>query len=141
MCQLTTQFWDETLSTAAYLCNQSPTKAEKGMTSYEAWTGEKPKVDHLRIFECQAFVHVPKDERKKLDSKSKKCILMGYGTTTKGYSLYDTLKRKVVFSRDVNFNEQKYGLEDLTQHEPMKYVYLEYSDEPIDILPIHLNLH
>ena len=75
------KFWGEDLSTAAYLHNRSPTKAVKEMTPYEAWTGEKPKVDHLRIFGCQAFVHVPKDERKKPDSKSKECILMGYGTS------------------------------------------------------------
>ena len=42
-----------------------------------------------------SFVHVPKDERKKLDSKSRKCVLKGYGTTTKGYRLYDPLKEKV----------------------------------------------
>ena len=126
------KFWGEALSTAAYLHNRSPTKALKGMTPYEAWTGEKPKVDHIRIFGCQAFVHVPKDERKKLDSKSKKCIFMGYGTTTKGYRLYDPLKKKIVFSRDVIFNEQKCGLEEFTQHEPKKYVYLEYSDEQTD---------
>jgi len=75
------------------------------MTPYEAWTGEKPKVNHLRIFGCQAFVHVPKDERKKLDPKSKKCVLMGYGTTTKGYMLYDPHKENVVFSQDIVFNE------------------------------------
>ena len=85
------RFWGEALSTAAYLRNRSPTKAVDGITPYEAWTGEKPQVDHLRIFGCQAFVHIPKDERKKLDSKSKKCILMGYGITTKGYRLYDSL--------------------------------------------------
>ena len=44
------KFWGEALSTAAYLRNRSPTKAVKGMTPYEAWTGDKPKVDHLRIF-------------------------------------------------------------------------------------------
>ena len=126
------KFWGEALSTAAYLRNRSPTKAVKGMTPYEAWTGEKPKVDHLRIFGCQAFVHVPKDERKKLDSKSRKCVLMGYGTTTKGYRLYDPLKKKVVFSRDVIFNEQKCGLEDSIHNEPKKYVCLEYLDEPTD---------
>ena len=58
------KFWGEALSTAAYLRNRSPTKVVKGMTPYEAWTGEKPKVDHLRIFGCQAFVHVPKDEKR-----------------------------------------------------------------------------
>ena len=90
-------FWAEALSTATYLRNRSPTKAETEMTPYEAWTGEKPRVDHLRIFGCQAFVHIPKDERKKLDSKSRKCILMGYGTTTKGYRLYDPLKVAVTW--------------------------------------------
>ena len=62
---LSHKFWGEALSTAAYLRNRSPTKAVKGMTPYEAWTGEKPKVDHLRIFGCQAFVHVPKDAKQK----------------------------------------------------------------------------
>jgi len=90
---------------AACLHNRNPTKAVKRMTPYEAWTGEKPKVDHLKM--CQAFVYVPKDDWKKLDSKSKRYILMGYGTTTKSYRLYDPLKEKVVFSRDVVFNEQK----------------------------------
>ena len=127
------KFWGEALSTVAYLRNRSPTKAVNEMTPHEAWTGEKPKVDHLRIFGCQVFVHIPKDERKTLDSKSKKCVLMGYETTTKGYRLYDPYKRKVIFSRDVIFNEQKCGIEELTQQEPQKYVYLDYSDEPLEI--------
>ena len=42
---------------------------------------------------------------------------MGYGTTTKGYRLYDPLKKRVVYSRDVIFNEQKCGLEESTQHQ------------------------
>ena len=79
------KFWGEALSTVAYLRNRGPTKAVNEMTPHEAWTGEKLKVDHLRIFGCQAFVHIPNDERKKLDSKSKKCVFVGYETTTKGY--------------------------------------------------------
>jgi hypothetical protein len=35
------------------------------------------------------YAHIPKDERKKLDSKAKKYVLLGYGTETKGYRLYD----------------------------------------------------
>ena len=83
----------------------------------------------IRVFGCQAFVHVPKDERKKLDSKSKKCILLGYGTTTKGCSLYDPLKKRVLFSRDVIFNECKYVFEESTQQKSQKRVYLDYFDE------------
>lgn len=105
------RFWAEALATAAYLRNRSPTKALEKKTPYEAWTGEKPVVDHLRAFGCQAFAHIPKDERKKLDAKSRRCILLGYGNETKGYRLYDQQKGKMFLSRDVEFNERKCGFE------------------------------
>ncbi len=54
-------FWAEALSTATYLRNRSPTRAVSGMTPYEAWTGEKPQMQGLRIFGCQAVAHIPKD--------------------------------------------------------------------------------
>ena len=77
------RFWAEALSTPVYLRNRSPAMAVKGMTPFEAWTGEKPNVEHLRLFGCAAYAHVAKDDRKKLDVKSRKCILLGYGTETK----------------------------------------------------------
>ena len=54
------KFWAEALSTAVYLKNRSPTKAVKGMTPFEAWTGKKRKVGHLRAFGCVAYAHVPR---------------------------------------------------------------------------------
>ena len=122
-------FWAEAISTAAYLRNRSPTKAVAEMTPYEAWTGKRPQVDGLRVFGCQAFVHIPKDERKKLDSKSRRCIFWGYGVTTKGYRLYDPMKKKVCYSRDVIFMEDKYN-QLKPEEEAERRVYLEYSDEP-----------
>ena len=62
---------------------------------------------HLRVFGCDAFAHIPKDERHKLDAKARKCIFLGYGETTKGYRLYDTTRGKVFYSRDIKFNEIK----------------------------------
>ena len=88
-----------------YQKNRCPTKAVRGKTPYEAWHGEKPKVNHLRVFGCDAFAHIPKDERGKLDTKARKCILLGYGEETKGYGVYDVTKKKTLHSRDVKFNE------------------------------------
>ena len=68
--KLPQKFWAEALSTAVNLQNRSPTKAVTGMTPYEAWSGEKPGVGHLRAFGCAAYAHVPKDERKKLDANT-----------------------------------------------------------------------
>ena len=105
------KFWAEAVTTAAYLRNRSPTKAVKQRTPFEAWTGAKPRVDHLRRFGCAAYSHIPKDERKKLESKSRKCLLLVYGTETKGYRLYDSSRERDFFSRDVLFNESNNGVE------------------------------
>ena len=110
-------FWAEAFSTAVYLRNRSPAMAVKGMTPFEAWTGEKPNVGHLRVFRCVAYAHVAKDDRKKLDVKSRKCILLGYGTETKGYRLYDLRHAKVLYSRDVIFNESSRGIEEPNEEE------------------------
>ncbi len=104
-------FWVEALSTAVYLHNRSPTKSVANMTPFEAWTGVKPDVKHLRSFGCIVYAHIPKDERKKLDPKAKKCVLLGYGTETKGYRLYDPQSSRVIYSRDVKFNESEFGIE------------------------------
>ena len=103
------KFWAEAISTAAYLRNRSPTSAVEGTTPHEAWYGRKPRVEHLRVFGSTAYVHIPKDERGKLDSKSRKCILLGYGSVRKGYRVFDPLTQKVSYSRNVKFNEQENG--------------------------------
>ena len=129
--RLTHQFWAEALSTAVYLRNRSPTKAVKGMTPFEAWTGEKPNVEHLRVFGCAAYAHVAKDERKKLDRKSRKCVLLGYGTETKGYRLYDLERAKVFYSRDVVFNESRCGIEVPSEEEKKNETpYVEFDSLP-----------
>lgn len=35
----------------------------------QIWFGKNVNYDHLRVFGCKAFVHVPKDEISKLDAK------------------------------------------------------------------------
>ncbi|KAF2349145.1 Zinc finger CCHC-type [Trinorchestia longiramus] len=84
------------------------TSAQKNLTPYQALNGQKPNVQHFRTFGCMAYAHVPKDEREKLDSKSKTCVLLGYGSGTKGYKLYDFNAKKILLSRDVVFNESQF---------------------------------
>ncbi|KAF2359941.1 Reverse transcriptase RNA-dependent DNA polymerase [Trinorchestia longiramus] len=101
-------FWAEAVSTAVYVKNRSPTSAHKNLTPYQALNGHKPNVQHFRTFGCMAYAHVPKDEREKLDSKSKTCVLLRYGSETKGYRLYDFNAKRVLLSRDVVFNESQF---------------------------------
>lgn len=105
------KFWAEALSTACYLKNRSPARALKGVTPYQALMGRKPNVDHLKVFGCLCYAHVPKDERKKLDSKSVTCIFLGYGSEVKGYRLYVLERERIMYSRDVIFDESKCGFQ------------------------------
>lgn len=52
---------------------------------------------------------MPKDEREKVDPKSKKCVLLGYGSVAKGYRLYDLKSKRSLHSRDVIFSELQRG--------------------------------
>ena len=52
-------------------------------------------------------MHVPKDERSKLDAKSRQCIFIGYGENEFGYRFYDPVEKKLVIIRDVKFMENQ----------------------------------
>ena len=56
------EFWAEAVDTARYLINRSPSSALEDKTPQEVWTGKKPSLSHLRVFGCDAYVHVPKEK-------------------------------------------------------------------------------
>jgi hypothetical protein len=103
-----------------------------GKTPYEAWTGKKPIISHLRRVGCLAYAHVPKEERGKLNPKSKALIMLGYGECVKGYRLYDKDRRQVIYSKDVIFNELKNGFGQDGQNAPVPAVIFdELFDQPL----------
>lgn len=51
------------------------------------------------------MVHIPREKRKKLDSKSEKLIFVGYDSKSKAYRCINTANRKLTISRDVKFHE------------------------------------
>jgi hypothetical protein len=98
-------FWAETIATAVYIMNRTPTVTVHGMTPEEKFTSKKPDVSHLRVFGCIVYVHVPKEKRSKLDPKAKKCIFIGYSSEQKGYRCFNPSTQKLQVSKDVVFNE------------------------------------
>jgi hypothetical protein len=105
-------------------------------TPNEVWSGKKPLVSHLKVFGCDAFVHVPKEKRSKLDKKATKCIFIGYKEGMKGYKLWDPASRKTVYNRDVVFREVigKSELEEIVQIENnLETVRFELRNEEDDL--------
>nr|GEV87406.1 NB-ARC domains-containing protein [Tanacetum cinerariifolium] len=75
-------------------------------TSQEARNGLKPTVSYLWVFGSIAYVYVPSQMRLKLDDRSEKHVFVGYDKQSKGFKLYNPVTRKVVVSRDVEFDEE-----------------------------------
>ena len=105
--RLPKEFWAEAVACAIYLSNQSPTRSVKNVTPQEAWSGRMPSVSHLRVFGSLTYVHVPDQQRSKLDDKSEKYVFIGYDASSKGYKLYNPFTSKIIINRDVEFNEGK----------------------------------
>jgi hypothetical protein len=99
----------------------------------EEWNGKKVKYCFLRTFGCEAFVHIDKENRTKLEEKSKKCTFIEYGVNDFGYLLWDYENHKIIRSRDVIFNEKvmyKYQLQGKKQgKEKPKYTFLDEITE------------
>lgn len=98
---LTKRYWAEAVNTAVYLRNRSVASGLNNQTPYEAWTGEKPDVSHVRIFGSKVMVHIPKEKRLKWDKKATKCILVGYPDNVKGYRVYNIDNHTITTARDV----------------------------------------
>lgn len=108
------QFSVKALNIVTYLTNLSPTKAILNITLEEAWSRHKPMVSHLCTFSYIAYMLIPKEQRKRLDAKSRKCIFIGHQPSCKAYKLFGPITKQMYTSQDVIFSEGNQDL-DITQ--------------------------
>jgi hypothetical protein len=80
------------------------------MTPLQVFTCKKPNLLHFCIFGYKVHVHVPWENRTKLEIKSIRFPLVGYDEQTKTYILLNLRTNHVQLNRDVRFNEKKIGL-------------------------------
>jgi hypothetical protein len=63
-------------------------------------------VEHLRIFGCPVYIHIPQDKRKKLEPSGNKGIFVGYSESSKAYRIHVPGQQKIEIKRDVAFDEK-----------------------------------
>jgi hypothetical protein len=90
---------------ARYMVNMSPSSTLVDMNLHEVWLDKKPLVANLKVFGCDAFVHVPKEKKRNLDKKEVKNIFIGYKEGMKGYKIWYPASRRTMYSQDVVFRE------------------------------------
>ncbi|RDX87768.1 hypothetical protein CR513_30719, partial [Mucuna pruriens] len=123
--RLPKHFWGETLYTTVHVINLSPAVALNIEVPDKIWFGQ------------DVFVHVPKDERSKLDMKTRQCIFIGYGLDEYGYMMYDLVEKKLVRSHDVQFMEDQ-TIEDIDK---VKKSTLEKDNSLFEINPVRTSVH
>ena len=102
--QLPMSYWEFAMLTACHLHNRIYHIGVNGIPVTLA-NGHTPDLQHLRIFGCPAFVHIPADQRRKMTDTAFQGILVGYPTDTYGYLVYNPRTRRVVTTRHVRFDE------------------------------------
>ena len=90
-----------------YVINRSPSVPLEGDIPQKVWTCKDVSYRHLKVFCCLAYVHIAKDRRGKIDSKSRPCIFLRYSEDEFGYRLWNLTDKKVIRSRDIVFMEEK----------------------------------
>ena len=117
------------METTCYLVNRSSSLALEDKTPQDVWIGKKPSLSHLRVFGCDAYVHVLKEKRTKLESKSERCIFIGHKDGLKGYKLWNPVTRKVMYNHDVVFREVKDVIKHEFQPKEPKKIEFELKEE------------
>ena len=105
------EYWDWGVEAYSYVKSRTGMEKHGGKTPYEADTGMKPFVGHLRVLFCPAFPAVDKEHRAKppaFTSRVKRCVFVGYPRDQKPgtYLLLDLNTRRTITSRDVYFDEE-----------------------------------
>jgi transposase InsO family protein len=79
--------WGEAAVTVAHLRNLIPRRTQD-KSPHELFFGKQPSVSYLRVFGCRAHVHVPDQQRRKLEVKSIPCIFTSYDPNCKAWRFY-----------------------------------------------------
>ena len=98
-------FWGEAAGAFVEAHNCCPTSAVTDSTPFQSWHNKKPSIAHLQVFGATAYVHVQKEKRCHLESHTTKCIMVGYEKGTKAWRLWDPVRKRIIISRDVIFDE------------------------------------
>ena len=99
------KFWDEAVSTAAFLINRMTTPLLHNKSPYEVIFNILPDYKLLRTFGCLCYPHLRPYSLYKLNTRSERCIFLGYSSIHLGYRCLSLSSNKLFISRDVIFEE------------------------------------
>ncbi|CAN1240951.1 Retrovirus-related Pol polyprotein from transposon TNT 1-94 [Linum perenne] len=98
-------FWQEVIHTVVYLINRQISPNLDNRSPFHELFGRSPNYSMLRVFGCLCFVLLPSHERSKLQSRTARCLFVGFSDHHKGYLCYDPLLHRIRIAYHVVFLE------------------------------------
>ena len=128
---LPVEFWSFAIRYAVYIRNKVLSKKSSNKTPEELWLGSRPNLYYIRVFGCDAYIHVRDDLRKKMDSKAVRGIFLGCDEGRKCYIVYAVETGKIVYSRDVKCYETSFTfakqIKEMYQKGEVGSTFIDYS--------------
>lgn len=130
------ELWAEVMNAAVYVINRMPSKAIDGQTPYHALFGKEANLGHLRVYGSEVFVHVYDGQRKKLDAKAWKGIMVGYDEhNVRCYRVLNPANGRVVRAVHLTFNEKKQSAKMVASIKHVKDLDVLIDSEPRKVKP------
>lgn len=79
--------WAETLNTANYILNRSPTSCHNGKIAFEKWKGQIPDVSNFQEFGREVMTLKREPQKDKFETRFRQGIFVGYSDVSKGYRI------------------------------------------------------
>jgi hypothetical protein len=103
---LPTRFWARAAIHATFVWNRTQMSSLTGVTPFEEMFGRKPSALHWGVFGCDAFHHVPKEQRgASLAPKMEPCIYLGHDAVQNCAVVYVLRTQKMLLTRDVAYRD------------------------------------
>jgi len=105
------ELWGDSLQHSVTVHNHTAWGLLDGKTPYMiAFNKEGPNfnINKLKVFGCNAYLHVPDKDRGTMEPKAEHAIYIGHDENMQQYKLLLTSSLTVVSNRDVQFDEDKF---------------------------------
>jgi len=78
------------------------------VSPFEAWTDERPPIDHFRVWGCKCYVRSVDLESKHLSPRAKTCIFLGLASKPGCYIVRSVETGRLLVTRDCVFDEASF---------------------------------
>lgn len=97
--------WGEAILYAAFVYNSTPQTVIQGKIPFEVLYGRAYNLNKLRVFGCDAYIHLDESKRGKFEERFKSCVFVGTDKARNAFRVLDVETKRILVSQDVKFNE------------------------------------